>query len=202
VLNGFVVMTASGIVIAVGNICGADVFGQDFINATAAISKEIARQIQLREIEEQLESLITLRIRADRLLKGLRGAEWLERAEQSLRRVCPPRILGALYGRAANRNPTIEFTRERTKDDPPALMGESRKYITEHLGTLRGLGALREPSPRAILEARILSPLATYSTQTAGSLIDNKPLLKRFGEWYRKLPVELSTAESRLLDAP
>jgi hypothetical protein len=84
----------------------------------------------------------------------------------------------------------------------PALMGQSRKYITEHFGTLRGLGALREPSPRVILETRVLSTLATYSTQTAGSLIDNKPLLRRFTEWYHKLPVELNTAESRLLDAP
>lgn len=195
-------MTVSGAVIAVGNICGAEVFGQDFINATAAISREIARQIQLREIEEQLQSLPTVRDRAERLLKGQRGAEWLERAEQSLRRICPPRILSALYDRAANRNPTIEFTRERTKYDPPALMGQSRKYITEHFGTLRGLGALREPSPRVILETRVLSSLTTYSTQTPGSLIDNKPLLKRFSEWYHKLPIELSTAESRLLDAP
>ncbi len=173
--HGYVVLATSGKVVAVGNVCGAEIFGEAFITATAAIGREIARQIQLREIQEQLRALPGLRQRADDLLKGSRGAEWLECAELSLRLACPSRVLGSLYERAANRNAVIEYTRERTKTDPEPLMGESRKYVVEHLGTFRGLGALRSPSSRLILESHVLGPITTYLTQTAGSLIDNKP---------------------------
>ena len=200
--HGYVVLTMSDAVVAVGNICGAELFGDEFVTATVALSKEIARQIQQREIEEQLRSLPGFKVRSEKLLKGARGAVWLETAEQSLNRACPTRLLGSLYARSAIRDARIEYVRERTKNDPAPLMGESPKFVVEHLGTFRGLGALRTPSARSIIESQVLAPLTTFSTQTAGSLIDNKPLLKRFSAWFRKVPVELNTAESRLLDAP
>lgn len=200
--HGYVIITKSGAVVAVGNICGQAAFGEAFVEATKELRETIAHQQLLSDIEEKLTSLRQYRRTAEALMNAPRGARWFESAERSLRRICPPRVLGSLDERVHSRDAVIEYTRERTKSDPPPKLSESPKFITERLGVFRGLSALRPPSPLAVLERDILGPLIPYQTQTAASLADNKPLYQRFTDWYRQVLVKLNSADARLAEAP
>jgi hypothetical protein len=199
--HGYVVRTVAGAVVAIGNICGSEIFGDIFTNATIAIDKEIARQLLMQSLDDKLRSLPHIRLRAEALLNGPRGARWLERAEQSLRAHCSSRVLTVLYGRVESRDGVIEDVRERTKHDPPPRRGDNPNYISERVGVLRGLRCLASPSPRSLIETNIVAPLPSFMTATAGSMIDNKPYQKRFSEWHRNLEIYFKTAEAMLQDA-
>lgn len=198
---GYVVSTTAGVFI-IGNVCGVRLLGGQAFKRVAAVVDSARRRHDLHlALVEYLSSLPRYQQRFEKLLVE---AAALMTAEASLQAVCPRYVLDDLYRRvsAGRDGAEVKSSRPRTKRDPEPLPGENRRYVEELHGRLQGLGALKIPSAKSILEDRLLRPLASFQTFTAEMLMSSRPQRDWFTRWHRGVITELEAVESRLRAAP
>lgn len=202
---GYVVQTDKGAIACIGNKCGSNIFGDVFKVAAHELDRELQRLRLEESLRDKLLRLPSVRARAHDLLNRPRGALWLDQAVRSLHALLPRGVFKKLHHEVMQADGRIYVTRLRTDKDPPAPKlspGQPpSKYIDDHVATLRGIRAIDTPLARSIIETNVLKELDIYAEFTAGWLIDNKPMRKRFDEWERGINGHLSTAEQRLREA-
>lgn len=198
---GFVARTASGKVVPIGNVCGTEQFGAAFDYARDAFNDEIERQSREDEAKRRFERTRQLRNQAELLLSPGGSVESFERAMQSFLDQCSARIAADLYERALRGQAVIEVDRELTKDERDALPQTGKKrprFVTEVVGRLDGLQALKLPRPRDLLQHQMLSGITRFDDETPGSLAGNKQLYRQQLDFVSRLEDSMRTVEGRL----
>lgn len=152
--RGYLVTTKDGRITNIGKDCGKTHFGVDFETMTRTFERDLANA-------ERRETLVTTQHNVDQLLdqveqlkKELKGATWINRQMTELRYLdvgLPGGVLQHLDDMIRRHSPVITRQRQATKAEIEVMRetGQLRGpwtgdpvYITEEIGTLRGLAVL------------------------------------------------------------
>jgi hypothetical protein len=179
----------------IGNVCGSKLFGDRFEVAVRTAQALHRRQLQKDAIAEGLAAIPTRALEAQGLLDNARH---LEKLKLSLRDACTDKLYYALVDRAERGQPEIIITRKRTDNDPPAPDGSHAGFIDERAGTLQGLRCLANPSPRRILEERVLGPLHSFRDATPDEILSRAGMRRRFTNWNQNVESTLREVQDKL----
>lgn len=139
---GFLVRTASGVETNIGNVCGRNHFGDDFVTAQSVHRRQVARRDALRTIATLRQQRTLIEARIATLVSGDFGVKWTRRVRRFLEVRLGVEGMRLLERRARSQEYRVEVVTELTHDqitEEAARTGRKRdevRYKTEMVGTL------------------------------------------------------------------
>ncbi|WP_341916349.1 hypothetical protein [Polaromonas sp. YR568] len=139
---GFLVRTASGVETNIGNVCGRNHFGDDFVTAQSVHRRQVARRDALRTIATLRQQKVAIEARIATMVSGDFGVKWIRRVRKFLEGRLGVEGMRSLERRARSQEYRVEVATELTHDqitEEAARTGRKRdevRYKTEMVGTL------------------------------------------------------------------
>lgn len=139
---GFLVRTASGVETNIGNVCGRNHFGDDFVNAQSVHRRQVARRDALRTIATLRQQRAAIEARLTTLVSGDFGVKWTRKVRKFLEGRLGVEGMRSLERRARSQDYSVEVVTELTHDqitEESARTGRKRddvRYKTDMIGTL------------------------------------------------------------------
>ena len=139
---GFLVRTASGVETNIGNVCGRNHFGDDFVTAQGVHRRQVARRDALRAIATLRQQRTAIEARITQIVAGDFGVKWARRVRKFLEGRLGVEGMRSLERRARSQDYRVEEVTELTSDqimEEAARTGpkkEDIRYTTKMLGTL------------------------------------------------------------------
>ena len=202
--KGYLVVTTTGEVTNIGNVCGKTHFGVSFQEYSKVFTRAL-NDHQNREsiasflfaIEDNIAAVAAIRHEST-------GADWVYRTARSLTlhdRGCPSLIVDKVNSLVKSRSPSIELSRvasEQEAEELEAISGRSLprpQYIDEALGTLSGIETLYpENDLRQILVLDLQENLFTLSEFDVDSA-DSKEL-RLWAKWCSEFDEKFERAQN------
>jgi hypothetical protein len=183
-LRGYLAVTKEGLETNIGNVCGKNTFGVDFVDAKRTLQRDMRLKMH-REAVRTFQSMLPLHQDELAALRAQpHGIDWAHRRVSWLldpSRVPDP-IRRVFTDMIKTGDPVLRRTREATRDERARMEvaqgpgGEGRhRFVTEDIGLLEGSAAFRPEMDLRKLVALDLEPkmddIATIDTDTAAAAV-------------------------------
>jgi hypothetical protein len=200
--SGYLVMTEDQKETNIGRICGARIFGDDFL-IKANLQEQRAR------LKHQLDTLQQVRERRDDYLSRIAtlfnrtlGVKWTENTYRSFKEAVGPVVFKQLREKALRNEPTIENVRvatpeERSRHRIANPNGRPLQFVSEKAGELAGLDFLNHEPGRLLTDLKDrLYALEAVDAKTLGAKVR-----KEWVDWASNIERTFEQVEDTLASA-
>lgn len=156
---GFLVITKDGIETNVGQVCGKNIFGDEFDIKANLQKKRAERKYQLARVQDVLDKKDHFLMRIAELYDRKVGTRWAESSLRQLKEIVDRKTALKLHNMATRGETAIEDVREATSEERERhkAMNPGAKplnYVSEKVGDLHGLDFLNSNPHKALTELK------------------------------------------------
>lgn len=199
---GFLVITANGIETNIGQVCGKNIFGDDFEIKANLQKKRADRKFQFEKLQKIRDDKDDYLTRIAELYDRRTGVKWADSSLRELKNTIGRHTSLKLHKMATRGETAIEDVREATHEERERhkAMNSAAKpleYVSEKIGDLQGLGFLNSDPREALTDLK--DKLHDLNVTDVKEL--NAKKLKVWVDWANNIERSFEAIEENLAEA-